>query len=941
VGVGTAPVVRLGVSRDGLGRAFYALPVETLTFLFTDIEGSTALLRRLGEDAYAQVLADHHSLIRSGLAAHEGQEVDTQGDAFFAAFSSPKACVAAVVEMQQALEAHGWPAGERVRVRMGVHTGEAARTATGLVGMDVHRAARVAAAGYGGQVLLSETAAALVRDSLPPGAALRDLGAHRLKDLGRPEQIFQLDAAGLQAGFPPLRSLGNPALQNNLPAQLASFIGRDRELSELRALVESCRLVTLTGAGGSGKTRLGLQVAAELLDGSGDGVWLVELAAVSDEDAVAAAICEALGMARQPGRAALETLLDALAPQDVLIVLDNCEHLIGGCAKTAEAIVRRCPRVHLVATSREPLGIGGETIYRVPPLSLPGPGEFGLAAAGSSDAVALFAERAKEQGADLSVDEETGPLVMSICGRLDGLPLAIELAAARLRSLSLGALHDRLDQRFRLLTGGSRTALARQQTLAATVGWSYSLLTGAEQHLLRRLSVFAESFDLDAAEAVCGFGDIEAFDVTALLGSLVDKSLVVAEPAGPALRYRLLETIRQFAADRLADVGGEAAAAVAAAHCVHYLSVAETAAPYLTGPGQGSWFARLDTERANLRRAAGHAASRPDGTEQVLRMGVALRRYWMARSREEEAAALLLPVLDRPEARTDSGLFAAALVTAATAANRGDITRALRLGDQAITLARQLDDDRLLIESLATLSGACYVAGDPERGLPAGQEAIQRARQLGDDVLLGVSLTEYLVCDALIDPAHARPLLTEAIACTQRSGDHLYAYYLANFAGTRALVAGDIPAARAHLQQAAQAMREIGGEILDLPVNMGWVQRQDHDPDGARSSFAAALRISRRTGDRSGIAYASLGLACLAADAGDWRRAAILHGVAQAFLDPTGQPWEKLETRYRRDSLAQVRAHLGQEQLDPAYSSGMTLSPDQALDLASGKALPA
>src|SRR5215472_12188818 len=358
--------------------------------------------------------------------------------------------------MQQAMSAHSWPAGERVRVRMGVHAGEAARTATGLVGLEVHRAARVAAVGYGGQVLLSEAAAVLLRDTLPPGVSLTDLGVHRLKDLGRPERIFQLQAAGLQAGFPPPRSLGNPALPNNLPAHLASFIGRDRELSEVRALVESSRLVTLTGAGGSGKTRLSLRLAADLLDGSGDGVWLVELAAVSTEDAVAPAICEALGIAGQPGRPVVETLLDALTPQDMLIVLDNCEHLIGGCAKTADAILRRCPKVHLVATSREPLGIGGEAIYRVPSLSLPGSGDGTLAAA-PSDAVALLAERAKEQGTGLSLDEQNGPLAAAICRRLDGMPLAIELAAARLRSLSLQALHDRLDQRFRLLTGGSRT----------------------------------------------------------------------------------------------------------------------------------------------------------------------------------------------------------------------------------------------------------------------------------------------------------------------------------------------------------------------------------------------------------------------------------------------------------------------------------------------------
>ena len=510
----------------------YALRVETLTFLFTDIEGSTALLRRLGESTYAQVLADHHRLIRDGLAAHEGEEVGTHGDAFFAVFTSPRACVAGVTQMQQAIESHPWPAGERVRVRMGVHTGEAEQTATGLVGLDVHRAARVAAVAHGGQVLLSETAAALVRGTLPAGTVLRELGEHRLKDLGRPEQIFQLDAAGLQAEFPPLRSLGNPALPNNLPAQLATFIGRERELSRVRALVESSRLVTLTGPGGAGKTRLSLQAAAELLDGSGDGVWLVELAALSDSSAVVPAICEVLGIAAQPGRPVLETLLDALGPQDVLILLDNCEHVVDACAKIADAILRRCPLAHLVATSREPLAIDGETIYRVPPLSLPGPGDDGSPGTGSSDAVALFAERAKERGAELLVDDGTAPLVASICERLDGMPLAIELAAARLRSMSLADLHGRLDQRFRLLTGGSRAALGRQQTLQATVDWSYSLLSGAEQALLRRISVFADGFDLSAAEGVCGFGDIEALEVAELLGSLVNKSLVGAEPAG-------------------------------------------------------------------------------------------------------------------------------------------------------------------------------------------------------------------------------------------------------------------------------------------------------------------------------------------------------------------------------------------------------------------------
>jgi len=550
--------------------------------------------------------------------------------------------------------------------------------------------------------------------------------------------------------------------------------------------------------------------------------------------------------------------------------------------------VRRCPKVRLVATSREPLGIGGETIYRVLPLSLPRPDSDDTPAAESSDAVALFIERAKQQGAGLAVDEQTGPLIASICVRLDGLPLAIELAAARLRSLSVTGLHDRLDQRLRLLTEGSRTALERQQTLRATVDWSYALLHAAEQLLLQRLSVFAEGFDLDAAEVVCGLGDIEALDVTGLLGSLVDKSLVVAEPAGPSLRYRLLETIRQFAAERLAEAGE--AGAAAAAHCAHYLSVAETAAPHLTGPEQGEWLARLDAGQANLRRAAEHAAHNPDGTTQVLRFGAALRRYWMTRFGDEEALALLMPVLDRPEAQADPQVFAAALVTAIIAARYANIGTALRLAEQAVKLARQLDNDRLLIESLAALSAAWYYAGKPKRGLPPGREAVERARRLGDDVLLGQSLADFLLCDALIDPAHARPLLTEAIACTQRSGDHLVASFLNSGAGVSALRAGDIPAARAHVDEAVQARQAIGGQDPSASINMGWVLRQDKDPDGARSSFEAVLRMSRRIGDRCGIAYASLGLACLAADAGDWHRAAVLHGVAQAFLGPTGQP---------------------------------------------------
>ena len=917
------------------GPVFYAVPVETLTFLFTDIEGSTALLRRLGDAVYGQALAGHHALIRSALAAHDGREVDTQGDAFFAVFSSPRACVAAVLEMQVAIEAYSWPAAERVRVRMGIHCGEAQQTAAGLVGLEVHRAARVAAVAHGGQVLVSESAAVLVQDWLPPGAALTDLGVHRLKDLGRPERIFQLRAAALQAEFPPLRSLGNPALPNNLPAELSAFIGRDRELAEVRALVETNRMVTLTGAGGCGKTRLGLQVAAGLLGGSADGVWLVELAAVTDEDAVAPAISAALRLAPQPGRPAREALLDALAPQDALIVLDNCEHLIDACATTADAIVRRCPRVRLIATSREPLGIGGETIYRVPSLSLPAPGDSGSSVLESSDAVALFLDRASRHGVRLSLDEQTAPLVVSVCRRLDGMPLAIELAAARLRSMSLAEMAGRLDQRFRLLTGGSRTALERQQTLRAAVGWSYSLLTGAEQVLLARLSVFADGFDLDAAEAVCGFTRIDVLNVADLLGSLVDKSLVVAEPAGGLLRYRLLETIRLFAAEQLAEAGDDEATMVAAAHCAHFLSVAETAAAHLTGPEQGSWLARLDADQANLRRAAGHAAERPDGTALVLRLGVALERYWWARSRLQEAFGLLVPVLRRPGADSDPRLFAAALTTAASVAAVSDNAAARQLAEQAVQVARGLRDDRLLIGALAVLCGAWCFAGEHEKGIPFGHESAERARRLGDDVLLAESMLRYLWS---IGPPRNLPLFAEAIACTERSGDLGMNASLRTNAGMVALSSGDVPGARAHLEAAARAAQATGVEFPFATMDLGMVLREEGDPDGARSLFEAALGTSRRTGDNRGMAGSTLFLACLAGDLGDWRRAAVLHGAAQAVQDRTSIPWDWFDARYRRDSLDQARARLGDEQLEQAYAQGMRLSRDQALDLALGRA---
>jgi predicted ATPase/class 3 adenylate cyclase len=909
--------------------ASYAVLVPTVTFLFTDIEGSTALLRQVGDGVYGQVLADHHGLIRSVLAAHGGREVDTQGDAFFAVFSSPRDCAAAVLQMQRELQGHSWPAGKKVRVRMGLHTGEASQTPAGLVGLDVHRAARIAAVAYGGQVVVSQTAAALLRDVLPPGAVLTDLGEHRLKDLGRPERIFQLHAAGLPAEFPPLRSLGNPALLNNLPAQLSAFIGRAAELAEVRRLMESSRLVTLAGPGGAGKTRLALQAAAELLDGSGDGVWLAELASVTSEDAVSAAVCDALRIPAQADRPAVDVLAAALAPQQILIVLDNCEHLIGGCAKMADTILRRCPRVHLLATSREPLGIDGETVYRVPPLSLPD-NEIDPATAESYDAVALFAIRARAHGVELAIGAESSPLIVSVCRQLDGLPLAIELAAARLRSMSLGELHDRLHDRFRLLTSGSRTAAKRQQTLLAAVDWSYSLLTGAEQAVLQRLSVFADGFDLDAAEAVCGFDDIDAQEVASLLGSLVDKSLVRIQHLGRGLRYRLLETIRQYAAEQLAGAGAEAANS---AHCLHFLGVAEAAGRQLDGKEQVQAAARLNADQANIWRALEHAASGADQAELALRFAVAIRRWWPTQPELGNAATeLLLHALEQGASGVEPRLYVAALIAGAGLVVDTDPARAVRLAEQALGLARRLGDNRLLAQALACLGGAFAWAGEPARGQPYALEAVELARPLADDVLIARCIIRYSMTGRFT-PDEARPLYAEAIARSERSGDSMTRMEAHANAAADELDAGDVLAARAHAEEALVLGRSLGHEDATFMNLLGFVLRAQHDP-AAQSTLEAALQLGRRHGDHAAIASSFLGLACLAADVGDWQRAAELHGVAQAARNRGSMPWQLVPAARREESIAVTRSGIGDEQFERAYAHGLSLGLAEAFELA-------
>ena len=741
-------------------------------------------------------------------------------------------------------------------------------------------------------------------------------------------------AAGVLAAHDPL--LTRPG---NLPAQLSAFIGRDRELAEVRALVESARLVTLTGPAGAARPGWACRWPPGCWTGPGTGCGWRSWPRSPTRTRWRRPSAQALRLAAQPGRPALEALLDALAPQDVLIVLDNCEHLIGGCAKTAEAIVRRCPRVHLLATSREPLGIGGETIYRVPSLSLPGPGE-----AGPPGARVLRCGRAV-RGPGPGQRRRPGR------GRADRPGGGVGVPAA-----GRDAAGDRAGRGPAAVDVAGRAARpAGSAVPAADRGQPHRAGTPADAAGDRRLVLFAaDRRRAGAAGAACrcspaasawtrprrcaGPAASTCWMSRICSGRWWTRAWSWPSPPGQPCGTGCWRRSGCSPPSGSSRPATSEAAAVAAAHCAHFLAVAETAAAYLTGPEQGSWLARLDADQANLRRAAGHAAGRPDGTAVVLRLGVALDRYWRARSRQQEAFGLLVPALRRPDARADPALFAAALVTAALVACFIDVATARQLAEQAVQVARQLGDERLLSRALAALCGAHFFAGEPETGRPFGQESVERARRLGDDVLLARSLLGYLMT---IDPARSGPLYAEAIACTERSGDHLTNSILHDNASVAALEAGDLPAARAHLEAAAQAAQQIGWENAIVPADLGYVLRAEGDLDGARSAFEAspADRPPERRQLEHGRRHPRPGLPgrrCgrLGPGSRAARRRAGLSG-------PDRQSVARIEARDRRDSLDQARAHLGDEQLERAYAQGMALSLDKALDLALPKAGPA
>jgi len=914
------------------------LATQTLTLLFTDIEGSTAMLQRLG-DAYAEVLTDHHRLIRTGLAAHDGKEIDTQGDAFFAVFSSPSACVAAAIEMQRAFVSHSWPAGEGVRVRMGVHSGEVSETAAGLVGLEVHRAARVAAVAHGGQIVLSATTAALLRDSMPLGASLRDLGLHRLKDLGRPEQIFQLEADGLPTAFPPLRSLDNPKLLNNLPAQVSRFIGRGAELAEVRRLIATYRLVTLTGSGGAGKTRLGLQVAAGLLDGSGDGVWFADLAPLQDPGLVAVTVANVLGILEDPDRPLIDTLVDAIGRRRLLVLLDNCEHVIDTCAKLADALLRNCPNIALLATSREPLGIDGERIHRVPSMDTPADDDD-VDAIRNSEAVRLFTDRAAQHGVSLAWDERTASVVGRICRLLDGIPLAIELGAARLRVMSVTELDARLDQRFSILTGGSRAALPRQQTLLDMVDWSWELLNVAECHVLARLSVFAGGFDLAAAEAVTAGEDVPLDEVVGHLGALVDKNLVQFDDTGAgSVRYRLLETVRQYATRRLEGLKPAVANDARIAHINHYLAFAEAAAPQLVARDQADWLDRLDLELDNLRAAIAFSLKQTDPVPGI-RLVAALRMFWKARGHATEGVEALRALLDVPAAQGATLGRARALATAAYLLEQtGGYATAEKYCDDAMAIARPAGDDYLVADLLDVHAFVLLRRGQQTAALPIIELGLELARRLEEPHLTARLLAvRSFALDVGGDHVGATRDAAESVRLYRQVGDRREVGTMVGNIGYAELSMGDLDSARSHLLESldiARALNDHYGVVYET-FNLGLAEYLSGSPSVAEGLFAESLDLARRVRMKASTAYALIGLAMAGSGKTEMSRSARLHGAADEALAALDETVEPLEGGLRDLDCQRLRSAMGAEAFEAEYAAGRALTSEEILVLALG-----
>jgi predicted ATPase/class 3 adenylate cyclase/DNA-binding NarL/FixJ family response regulator len=884
-----------------------ALPSGTVTFLFTDIEGSTRLFASW-PGAYRTALARHNTLVEAAIADRGGVVFRRAGDSYCAAFTSPTAAVRAALEAQRALRREAWGELGSVLVRMGLTTGEAELHGDQYVGLALHRCARLTDSAHGGQVVLSATTAALVADTLPDGALLTDLGEHRLRDLARPERVFQLTVADLPADFPPLRT--RTAIPNNLPAQATEFIGREQLLQATRTalLRPSTRLVTLTGPGGAGKTRLALELAAQLLDSFVDGVRFVPLASVTDPEQVLPAIARVLDVREAADRPVIASLADALRQQQLLLVLDNFEHVIGAAAGIA-TLLSTAHSVKVLVTSRAPLRLYGERTVAVPPLTLPdrrdSPTSEHLA---QFEAVRLFVDRAQAAQSDFALSAENASDVAEICHRLDGLPLALELAAARIRSMPPRTMIQRMERRLPLLIGGARDLPARQRTLRDTIAWSYDLLEPAEQAMFRRLAIF-RGFSLEAAEMVCG-GDGRSgeasvapeplgMDVLDAIESLVEKSLLRHnEGVSGQPWYVMLETVREFGLERLEESGE--AGPIRGRQARAALDLAGHAASMLVGPEQARWFGRLEQEHDNLRVAL--RWSRDQGrVAPALRLGAVLGALWQVRGHLREGREQLTEVLalvgtaDHPALRADVlGKLGRILL------DLGDNRAARAALDEALGIQRRLGDERALAE---TLEGLGWIASSED------------------------------------DYAAAHACLAESLNIARRLDDRRGISHALNGLGWIATAQGDHAGARALLDEALAGFRALADErgIADCLVHLGWALQARGETLEARRLLRESLGIAWELRDRTLFAEALDTCATSLLTEDDARGAACLLAAAQAQREIVGVRLSPSVLAEVEAELASIRARVGDQAFAEAWAHGSAMSPEQAMAHASAE----
>jgi predicted ATPase/class 3 adenylate cyclase len=956
----------------------HELPTGTVTLLFTDFEGSTRLLHLLGE-RYADMLAESRRLLRAAFHQHHGHEVDTQGDAFFVAFARATDAVMAAVAIQRSFASYPWPEGVTLRVRIGLHTGEPSLTAEGYVGLDVHRAARIMSAAHGGQVLLSQATSTLVEQDLPDDVILRDLGAHRLKGLERHQQLLQLVISNLQADFPPLKTLD--ASPNNLPIQPTPFIGREQEVDAVGQLLlrKEVRLVTLTGPGGIGKTRLGLQVAAELSEHFPDGTWFVSLAPLSDPDLVMPTISQALGLPEAREQYPLEQVKHALKEKQTLVLLDNFEQ-VGAAALPVADLLAGCPRLKVLVTSRERLHVRAEREFPVPALALPDPKHLpDLISLSQYAAVALFIERAQAAKPDFQVTNANAPAVAEICVRLDGLPLALELAAARIRLFSPQALLTRLGQRLPLLTSSARDVPARQQTLRQTIQWSYALLTEAEQRLFRRLAVFVGGCAFQAVEAVSEDVAEEQTSVLDTVTSLLDKNLLrQTEQEDGEPWFMMLETIREFGLEALAKRGE--LEAVRHVHAEYYLQLAEEAEPALQGPQQEVWFHRLEQEHDNFRAALSYLleqGERGESIEMALRLGVALSWFWQVRSHTHEGWTFLERALERSEGVAVAVRAKALYVAGFLAWRVGNLNRSEELCQQSLVLFREGGDVTGMGNALWTLGNTSWVKGELATARFHLEESLKLSKETGDKFIMAWSLTVLSVVnfdqgdytqgyshaeEGLLlfrergdkrgiayalnqlayghlgegDAVKAHPLYEESSALFKEIGEKTYERFALCGLGRVAFLQGNLSLARSLLEEASTTFQgeddpwDQNSTAFSLS-HLARVVACEGDSVKARALYEQCLAIMKQVGWKPYTPFYLEGLAAVVAAQGELPLAARLWGTAEALRDGMGTP---IPPVYRADyerSVTTARSQLGEQAFAAAWAEGRTMTLEQVL----------